>query len=192
MLHGIHAKAKDVSMSRMKLIGPGEAALRLVRVLWRLARRRPLLAAWLAMMSMTLVPPCLFYYTYVSASTPVIWGIYGGALIRYDSSKFSLVTAPGHDLGSQLDTSGLLAFEFQWSDGGQPVSHPPYFITFPVWIVPAIPTLLIGMPMFIRHDRRRRRGRAARCAGRTPCPECGYDATGLKTCSECGAGIQSS
>ena len=178
----------DAPRRRRKLIGPGEAVLRLGRVFFRFARRRPLLFAWLSMMIAALVLPCLFYYEYMSPSSRVYWGIGHGGIVRLDGSLYRYQSPSSRRLWWGFGARGLYTFNFEWSQNGQPANHPPHLVKFPVWIVPAVPTLLIGTPLLVRGHRRRRRAREAVRAGRTPCPACGYDVTGLEICPECGAG----
>ena len=177
----------DAPRRRRKLIGPGEAVLRLGRVFFRFARRRPLLFAWLSMMIAALVLPCLFCYEYMSPGSRVFWGVGEGGVCRIDASLYRDHGLSGHRFWWQTGGRNLLEFNLEWSRSGQPANHPPHVIQFPVWVVPAVPTLLIGTPLLVRGHRRRRHAREAVHAGRTPCPACGYDVTGLEICPECGA-----
>ncbi|MFI4916816.1 MAG: hypothetical protein ACIAS6_09970 [Phycisphaerales bacterium JB060] len=183
--------ANDAPEAAITPIGPGELSLRVARRGWRwvwpLAKRRPLLSAWLTFVILASGLPCLFYYGYLSGRTQVVWGIGGGGVSRVDMSPLRYVTPSRHAFAWDADGSQLLRFSFEWTFQGQPVNDPPFLVAVPVWAVLLAPTLAIAAPILIRdHKRRRREQRAAR-AGRIPCPSCGYDATGLAICPECGA-----
>lgn|GEM_PF-6883124 len=132
--------------------------------------------------------PCLGYYSYYSGTKQVHWVVGGGGIGRVSSGPNPyLGTYTQHDFGWLPDVSGLIDLDFRWTFNGQPVQHPPYFFAFPIWVVTLAPTLLIGTPILIRNHKRRRREQRVLRVGGTPCPSCGYDATGLTTCPECGA-----
>ncbi len=60
-------------------------------------------------------------------------------------------------------------------------------IEFPPWTVLLVPTLLVFTAHRVLRYRARRKPTKL---GRTPCPACGYDATGLSACPECGTEME--
>ncbi len=184
----------DQAEAVIKLIGPGETCLRVANFCWRLAwafiKRRPWLSAWLVVVIITSILPCLFWYGRLYGQSQVVWRIGGGGLSRIDMAPLQLFTPSRQKFAWDADVSQLLHFSFQWSFQGQPVNDPPFLVAIPVWAILAPPTLAFTTPILIRDFTRRRRVKRAVAAGRIPCPACGYDATGLETCPECGAAIE--
>ncbi len=148
-----------------------------------------MLAAWWWLVAISCVLPCLFYYNHLSGTSKVLWLVGGGAVGRIDTGPNPALTWDSTRYGWYPSVDSIVAFDLQWTLQGQAPLRPPRVIIFPVWITTLAPTLLIGTPIFIRNHKRRRREQRAVRAGRTPCPSCEYDVTGLTRCPECGATI---
>ncbi|OAB60703.1 hypothetical protein AY599_25100 [Leptolyngbya valderiana BDU 20041] len=159
------------------------------RFAWPWMRRHRLLSAWLALVVLASGLPCLFAFGHFSGATHVQWSVAGGGIGRVDVGPNPMLGPSRTQLLWYPDASGLLDFDFQWTINGHPVQHPPFLLSVPVWAPLLVPTLLFMAPAIIADCTRHRRATRARRAGRTPCPACGYDATGLAQCPECGAGV---
>lgn len=114
-------------------------------------------------------------------------------------------SGPKHNWSVSIMGGGVSVSEFDVSAlGGGPIPHwrwePSarywwnfdadnwlwWSVAFSPWAVFFAPTLLaLGIHRYARHRKHRKLTKL----GRTPCPTCGYDATDLTTCPECGTTI---
>lgn len=187
----------DKAEAVIKLIGPGETCLRVARFCWRLAwpfiKRRPWLSAWLAFVVVSSVTPCLFLCLVYEPDGHGAWVVGGGGIYRW-----SVTRAQGAQMGepeSMLQWYPSLANSvfFSWRSYNAVPSAPQqavWIVGGPLWPFLLAPTLVAMGVVCTRRFRHQRRLHRALAAGRKPCPACGYDATGLETCPECGAAIE--
>lgn len=161
----------------------------------RPARRRltlPSLAlyAWLGFATIASAWPFLFSTVVWEPGGHAMWGAQWGSLSRLTTSNHRSTmgdmgkTVLRWDPGIRQGANFMLLRASSTRSSRRPQ---PWLIEFPPWAVLLAPTLLfLGGHQCIRVAIRRRRVRHAKRMGRTLCPACNYDVTGLEACPECG------
>lgn len=154
----------------------------------RLARLA--LLAWLTFVVIASVMPFLVSITLWKPQSLGLLGVGGGAVGWWTEhpSLAAQLGGPRSEIRWEPNATNWAFFQFDWFPRGQPAGTKPFVeMTAPPWAVLLVPTLLIVVPRWIRHTIGDRNRRELTARGRTPCPTCGYDATGLAACPECGA-----
>ncbi|MCW5756095.1 MAG: hypothetical protein KIT54_02555 [Phycisphaeraceae bacterium] len=148
----------------------------------RLTLARLALIAWLGFVVAASVLPLFMVIRIYEPGMTAFWVVGGGGMRRvafpspFTETHTVFEWSPSAAIGTE--------FAFAYSDpGGGAVRRPPHFVSAPPWATLLVPTLLV---LAIHAHRRKRR---ALPPGRTPCPACQYDATGLAVCPECGADV---
>lgn len=156
----------------------------------RITVARLALVAWLVFVVVVSVGPFLVQAVLWEPDDHGMWFATGGFVGRWSIDK-----RHGAHMGG--DTNELLwlpsarswwRVDWRWRDPTGAISQGrPFMAGVPPWTVLPAPTLLaLGAYGLIRHRKHRKLTKL----GRTPCPTCGYDATGLKVCPECGAALE--
>lgn len=149
-----------------------------------------MLAAWLVFVVLASVLPFLLFAIVYEPDGHGVWVVGGGGVHRWSVTR-------GH-MAVLGEPSGTLRWEP--SLGGWPSftcgsylvipGHAAKFIiggpTWPFFLAPTVVALGI---LHARRSLLDRRLNQQRASGRTPCPACHYDATGLAVCPECGADV---
>ncbi|UYV13981.1 MAG: hypothetical protein NCW75_06740 [Phycisphaera sp.] len=159
---------------------------------------RVALYAWLGLATIASAWPFLFSTVVWEPSGHAMWGAQWGSLSRLTTSNHrSTLGQSGGDLGKSIlrwdpgVRQGANFSLFRGPTSGSSGRNQPWFVEFPPWAVLLAPTLLVlGGYRGAQFTIGRRRAQRARRVGRTPCPACGYDATGFKVCPECGAALE--
>lgn len=144
--------------------------------LWRLA-----LIVWLGLAGTASLMPFLFEAYWGSGGLSIGGGA-GSFTVFYDMSYHTWSSyGYTHPNGVDWKPSLLLIFTFdgEWT-------HSYRYVQFPPWLVLLVPTLVA---MTIRREVRYYKRRKLKRLGRTLCPACQYDVTGLEVCPECGAAV---
>ena len=143
------------------------------------------IAAWLVFVVVASVGPFLGMFWIWEPGGHGIWMFAQGSVARYAPTGYA--PQPSLEVEVLLWAPGgrnWVDFKLEYANAnGVAPSRPPHLLVFPPWLVLLLPTLLLVIPLAIRAHKRR----PAPLPGRTPCPGCGYDTTGLTTCPECGA-----
>lgn len=149
-----------------------------------------MLSAWLAFAFAASGLPFLIMAVVFEPDGHGAWVVTGGGVHRW-----SITRAQGAQMG-EPDTM------MRWDPSAESWAYFSYgrlnlsglltpgsvlIIGAPVWPFLLAPTLLALGVRHGRHAIHQRRQNRERALGRTPCPTCGYDATDLTTCPECGA-----
>ena len=154
----------------------------------RLTRRftlaRLALIAWLVFVVVASVVPFLVFADLTIIGNRSSWDtidltIEGGA-IDVRSGQWRSVLSGWYAPTVTWSPSASEWFEFNYEQ------QPFWMFTFSPWPILLAPTLLALTTSYVLRHRKHRR---LTNLGRTPCPTCGYDATDLTTCPECGATI---
>ncbi len=147
----------------------------------RLRPARLALVLWLGLAGAAALMPFLFVMYW--SSGPVSIGAGEGTCVLAFDRGYKQLTSYGytHPNGVDLRPGVLYMFTF---DAGW--THNFKYVQFPPWLVVLVPTLVA---MAIGREVRYSKRRAIRKRGRTLCPACQYDATGLEVCPECGAAV---
>lgn len=158
----------------------------------RLTLARLALIAWLGFVVVASVGPFLVS---IIVWRPQSFGLLkvgdGGA---YWHTEHSILTAqlgaPASEFSWGPNAMHWASFQLNLYPRGVPAGTKPIMeVTAPPWAVLLAPTLLVlGVHRGRRWIMHRRKSRALP-PGRTPCPACQYDATGLTICPECGASV---
>ncbi len=149
-----------------------------------------MLASWLAFVVLASGLPFLLFGVISEPGGHGAWVVAGGGVYRWSATpgQMAVLGEPFDTLRWEPGLGGWLGFMCgSWS---VIQNHAPILIiggpTWPFLLAPTLVVMGIARTRRLAHDRRLARMRAA---GRTPCPACGYDATGLAQCPECGAGV---
>lgn len=151
-----------------------------------------MLAAWLAFVVVASVLPCLLFAIVYEPDGHGAWVVSGGSVHRW-----SITRAEGAQMGEPETT---LRWEpsiangafFTWKSYNAVPGAPRQSVLIiggPTWPFFLAPTIVALGILHARRTLLNRRLNQQRAAGRTLCPACQYDATGLSTCPECGAAI---
>lgn len=164
----------------------------------RFQQRRSLIAraalvAWLVFVVVASVAPFVLYARWWTASDRG-WRASGGSVgwfledPRKRSDWFFYTDRHAGDTLILLRPSVRSWAEFA-VDLPRPGGFPrwEYTVSAPPWAVLLLPTV---MALIIHRVVRHRTRHKLTKFGRTPCPACGYDATGLSTCPECGTEME--
>ncbi len=157
------------------------------------ARRRRLvlfaIIAWMVCVAFVSVVPFLVMFWIWEPGGDGIWMFGQGAATRY--APVNGTPQPSFRVEVLVWHPGIrnwLDFRFQDANSlGIRPRVPPHLLVFPPWLVLGVPTVLVVVPLSVRS---RLHGRANHPDGRGACPACGYDATGLAVCPECGVAIE--
>jgi hypothetical protein len=144
--------------------------------LGRLRPPRIALVAWLGVAGAASLMPFLV----------IAYGGWGGLHLGFSQGSAEILYernwAGPNTSGFYLRPGLLHMFSF---DGGWTAGF--LYVQFPPWLVLFVPTLVaMVVAREVRYARRRRLEKL----GRSQCPSCGYDATGLEVCPECGAAVR--
>lgn len=155
----------------------------------RLTLPRLALLAWLVFVVVVSVGPFLVS---IIVWRPQSFGFLkvgdGGAYWHTEHSTLTAqLGAPGSEFIWRPNALHWASFQFNLYPRGVPAGTKPIMeVTAPPWAVLLVPTLLA---MIAHRLLRHRATRTLKRLGRTLCPACQYDATGLEVCPECGVAI---
>ena len=165
-------------LERCPECGTPSRAVRLKRfrpaTIWRLA-----LVAWLGLAGAAALMPFLFemYWDFGLISIGTSDGCFEIGYVR--SHRYWANYKPPNVVDWKPGLLRMFDFDARWA-------HTFRYVQFPPWLVVLVPTLIA---MIIRREIRYYKRRRIKKLGRTLCPACQYDATGLEVCPECGVAI---
>ncbi len=146
----------------------------------RLRPTRLALVLWLGLAGAAALMPFLFEM-YWSSGPFDAGGGEGSFFVGYDHSyKYWANYTPPNGVDLRPGLLHMFTFDAGWSRNFK-------YVQFPPWLVVLVPTLVA---LTIRRELRFYKRRRLKNLGRTPCPACQYDATGLEVCPECGTAIK--
>lgn len=142
--------------------------------IWRLA-----LVAWLGLAGAAALMPFLFemYWDFGLISIGTGNGSFEIGYVRLHGYWANY--KPPNVIDWKPGLLHIFTFDGEWT-------HNYRYVQFPPWLVVLVPTLIA---MTIRREIRYYKRRRIKKLGRTLCPACQYDATGLEVCPECGVAI---
>jgi hypothetical protein len=136
--------------------------------------------AWLSVAGFVSIMPFLVSVG-VETSNHAWYAGSGGGSIGFIIDSTQIPQGDWRVSYAQWSVSAASMFTFQLE---RHASH--QYVEAPPWILLLVPTAaVVGVAHLIRFRLDRSR-RTLRKRGRTPCPACGYDITGLERCPECG------